>query len=229
MTPDRTYDVGDFRVGTVKTGRWKENASVVLHKSSSEVVLVDPGDAPERIIDMISAFGASLRLILLTHAHFDHVGGLEALCRHYGLPFHLHGGDLPLLRRAPLYAMSFERRVITVPKEHITLDDAVLDWRGGSISYIHTPGHTDGGVCYHWDGLCFTGDTLMRRMVGRTDLPGSSGAGLAASISRLLETLALETVIFPGHGGPWTVAEARDWWAENSANPPEYAMEGVLR
>ena len=226
MGPDRECQVGDYRVATVKTGRWKENAYVVQHVPSGEAVLVDPGDDAERIMDTIAAFDASPRVILLTHAHFDHIGALDVLCREYSLPFHMHSRDQPLLRRASLYAMSFERRIITVPDAHVPLEGAGLDWKGAPISYVHTPGHTDGGVCYHWGGLCFTGDTLMKRLIGRTDLPGSSGLGLSESISRLLETLAPETLMFPGHGGTWTVAEAREWWAVNQADPPEYLMEG---
>ncbi|MEQ9360753.1 MAG: MBL fold metallo-hydrolase, partial [Rhodospirillales bacterium] len=177
-------------MATVKTGRWKENAYVVQHVPSGEAVLVDPGDDAERIMGVITAFDASPRVILLTHAHFDHIGALDVLCREYGLPFHMHSRDQPLLRRASLYAMSFERRIITVPDAHVPLEGAELDWEGAPIDYVHTPGHTDGGVCYHWDGLCFTGDTLMKRLIGRTDLPGSSGVGLSESISQLLETLA---------------------------------------
>ncbi len=226
---DPGFEVGDLLITAVKNGRWRENAYVVFHKPSREAVLIDPGGDANRLTGLINELGGEPKFILLTHAHFDHVGALDAMCRAYGLPFHLHRGDFRLLRRATLYAMSFDRTVVTVPETHVFLDEAKLSGGMGQIGFIHTPGHTDGGVCYHWDGVCFTGDTLMKRLVGRTDLPGSSGEGLAQSISRLLETLPPDTLMFPGHGGPWTVAEACDWWAGHKDAPPEYAMEGMLR
>jgi len=229
MGPDRENEIGDYRIASVKTGRWRENCYVVQHRPSGEALIIDPGEEADRIVATVRAYDAAPRFILLTHAHYDHVGALDGVCREFGLPFHIHSNDLPLLRRATLYAMSFERRVVTVPKTHVAVEGADLTWGGDPIEVTHTPGHTDGGVCYRVGGLCFTGDTLMKRLVGRTDLPGSSGGGLVASVSELLDGLTPETTLFGGHGGPWTVAEARDWWAANRDDPPEYAMEGMMR
>ncbi len=227
--PDRQHDLGDCRVLAVKTGRWKENAYVVVHRPSRDALVIDPGGEADRLSDLIAGEDAHPSLILLTHAHFDHVGALDDLCRRYDQGFYMHDGDAKLLRRAGLYAMSFERRAVTVPATYQSLDGADLAWAGGEIAVIPTPGHTDGSVCYDLGGLCFTGDTLMKRLIGRTDLPGSSGGDLKASVTRLLDQLTPETTLFGGHGAPWTVDEARAWWAEQGDSPPEYAMEGVMR
>jgi hydroxyacylglutathione hydrolase len=225
--PQQTTEVGPYRIDTVKTGRWRQNAYIIQHSPSHEIILIDPGDEEETILEKLDAQGQTPRFVLLTHGHFDHVGALEAVCQRYGLPFYLHSKDYRLLQHAALYAMSFDKRTVAIPESYTALEDARLEWSAGPVNFIHTPGHTNGGVCYHWEGLCFTGDTLLNKLVGRTDLPGSDGKGLRQSIDRMLECLPAETMLFPGHGGPWPVSKARAWWKQNRDNPPEYAMEGM--
>lgn len=219
-------EVGAYRIDTIKSGRWRQNAYVVQHSPSDEIIVIDPGGEEKIILELLDAGRLPPRFVLLTHGHFDHVGALAAVCRRHDLPFYLHSKDLRLLQRATLLAMSFERRTVDIPDGYVALEDAGPEWAAGPVNFIHTPGHTDGSVCYHWAGLCFTGDTLFHKLVGRTDLPGSDGKGLRRSIDRMLAGLPADTVLFPGHGRPWRVAEARDWWQKNRDNPPEYAMEG---
>jgi hydroxyacylglutathione hydrolase len=223
----QTVEAGAYRIDMIKTGRWRENSYIVRHTPSNDLILIDPGGEEEAILELVESHGATPKLVLLTHGHFDHVGALDSVCRRYDLPFYIHSHDHRLLRRAPLYAMSFERRILTIPKGYAAVDGAALEWSGDPVECIHTPGHTNGSVCYHWNGLCFTGDTLLNKMVGRTDLPGSDGEDLRPSIDRLLDAMSPETILFPGHGGPWPVSKARDWWREKRDNPPQYAMEGM--
>lgn len=224
----QTTEVGSYRIDTIKTGRWRQNAYIIQHSPSRDILLIDPGGEEELILGLLDAKGLSPRFVLLTHGHFDHVGALEAVCQHYDLPFYIHSEDYRLLQRATLYAMSFDRRTVAIPKGYAALEDARLEWSGDPVNFIHTPGHTNGGVCYHWGGLCFTGDTLLNKLVGRTDLPGSDDKGLVQSVDRVLDAVSPETLLFPGHGGPWPVSKARAWWKQNRDNPPEYAMEGII-
>ena len=125
----------------------------------------------------------------------------------------------------PFYGISFENREIQIPSRHQFLDSVTLEWHGDSIQVFHTPGHTHGSVCYHWGNIAFTGDTILHEMVVRTDLPGSDLDILSASITYLLEELPAETWLFPGHGDPWQVKEARVWWEQHCHDPPEYMGE----
>jgi hydroxyacylglutathione hydrolase len=225
----RIATADDYQVETIKTGRWKENSYVVQHVASREIALIDPGNDADAIFESIEHMDGIPKLVLLTHAHFDHVGALDAVCTRYGLPFYIHSGDHRLLQRATLYAMSFERQVVTIPEGYQPLETSTPAWSGDPVEFIHTPGHTDGGVCYYWDGICFSGDTLLNKLVGRSDLPGSSGEGLKKSVGKLLDSLPPDTLLFPGHGGTWTVADARSWWKNHSEAPPQYAMEGAFK
>lgn len=101
------------------------------------------------------------------------------------------------------------------------------DGNSHSIRFVHTPGHTTGSVCYYWDGMAFSGDILLFEKTGRTDLPGSSPAQLAGSITKLLGVLPDRTMLFPGHGRPWPLDLARAWWKKKQTNPNKYKEEKV--
>jgi len=206
--------VGAYVVVTVPTSeRWRQNCYVVQHKISGEQAIIDPGNAADSIAEVVLHHGGQLRHILLTHAHHDHVGAVAELRRRFDIPCYLHAQDARLLRHAPLYAFRFAGERIE-PAEGVCTFDPELGLRLGDapIGMIHTPGHTAGSVCYVFPGIAFTGDTLMYRRVGRQDLPGGDPTLLSQSIGRALDLLENESVLFPGHGRSWTVAEARLWW-----------------
>ena len=219
-----TTIIGELAITTIPTGEpWKENCYLVHHQPTAAGVLIDPGGAPELIIQSVLDSGTQLRHILLTHAHHDHVGAVAVVCRRFELVCHLHRGDARLLRHAPMYALRFGGRTIEPPSPVQTYDgEPVFQLGAQPISVMHTPGHTEGSVCLRVGACLFTGDTLLRERVGRTDLPGSDATLLASSVSRLLEVLAGETVILAGHGSVWTVGEASAWWQKVSAAPPTY-------
>ena len=225
--PSRTDVIGQFRIQTFKTGLWKQNSYIVTHTSKGNMIVVDPGGRDDELIEAIYQAGGQLRLILLTHAHHDHVGALAKISKEFQIPFYFHSDDKKLLYRVPLYAMSIEKRAMTVPQNYCFLQGGEITLPEISISYIHVPGHTQGSVCFVWDKLAFTGDTLLYRRVGRTDLPGANPQMLSASIQHLLDTLAPETTMFPGHFHPWLVSEARQWWKANNGEPPQYRGEDL--
>lgn len=217
------YVHGDCRVLCLVTGEeWKQNSYIVIHLPSSNTMVIDPGNDPERIIQLIEDAGGTVTRILLTHPHHDHVGAASRICQHYNIPCELHKQDVRLLMHAPMYALRFANRTIPAITRFQPFEE--LDARAGApaVRSIHTPGHTKGSVCYHFDGFVFTGDTLLYKHSGRTDLPGGNAEDIAGSIERLLDTLTDETVLFPGHGKPWTVGEARMWWCDLRGTLPAH-------
>lgn len=215
LKPDRTIDCGDVSIETFVTGTWRENCYFVTDRSASETAVIDPGDDHERLIAYIEERGYRVTLILLTHAHYDHVGAVVALSEHTGLPCQVHRDDQKLLKRAPLYALSFEKKKIPLPTAIEVFDDCAKFELGSRVfESVPCPGHTPGGTCFRLENALFVGDTILVEKRGRTDLPGGDAETLEASITALLGSFDGEFAIFPGHGNPWTLAEARRWWSE---------------
>jgi len=220
--------VGNYKVVTTPTGRWRENCYLVRHVPTGDLVLIDPGDDAHLILKAIEDEGSQLKLIILTHAHHDHVGAVKAVCEKFKMHFYVHKDDVKLLNRAPTYALAFEKKTIEISKNYRLLGSEDLVWGGERINVMNLPGHTQGGVCFHFGGIAFTGDTLLNEFIGRTDLPGADAAALAKSITTMLSTLPDDTLLFPGHGKPWTVATSTRWWESQQDSAREYREESDI-
>ena len=197
-----------LQVTTFVNGRWRQNCYLIAD-SEGNAIIVDPGSQADDIAARVDENGWRVHAILNTHAHYDHVGAVAPLKDRYVAPFYLHGADEPLLKRANLYRMLFESRdAVRVPS--VTHDIAGLpsNFEVGpfALSWIATPGHTEGSVCLLLRGFLFSGDTLMHDSIGRTDLPGGNRDQLVASVRKLME-LPGDTVVCGGHG-PRTTLEA---------------------
>ena len=152
--------------------------------------------------------------ILLTHAHFDHIGAIEHLQKlHEGLPVCIHGGDLPMLGH-PLNANLPDYPPVAMPDNVVVFGSGAGEKLCGGARVVATPGHSPGSVCYYLedDALVLTGDTLFAGSAGRTDLPGGSMAALMRSLG-LLRSLPDATVVVPGHGAQTTIGK------EKTTNP----------
>ena len=227
MTIDTQLILGEYRIRSIAAGRWRENCYIVHHVPSSDAVIVDPGEEPHTIAEVLRVDQSRPRYILLTHAHYDHVGGIAALGREFRVPFYLHPADAKLLRRAPLYAMSFEGRGIEVPGDGRDVTQVGLSVAGQPLRTLHVPGHTEGGMAYGFDGFAFTGDTLLFEKIGRTDLPGGNHRQLLESVARLLDWTPYDALLLPGHGPSWKTADARAWWRrESGRDATETAVKG---
>lgn len=226
MRPVMNRELAEFRIARLETGtQWVENCYLVTHVPSGERVLIDPGSGDSNVEHLLNSGAGRLRHILLTHAHFDHVGGVAAACRQSGLSCQLHRADARLLRHAPMYAELFAHENLEMPAPCRFFEGepefAIGDQR---ITTLHAPGHTPGSVCYKFPGFAFTGDTLLHGSVGRTDLPGGDAAVLGRSIARLIDNLPDGTLLFPGHGSEWLAEEARAWWSSLSTDPPQFRL-----
>lgn len=194
-------------VHTVVSGRWKQNCFVVADPSGAALV-IDPGGEADAIVDLVERLGLHPVAIVNTHGHYDHVGAVAELRARFGIPFHLHSGDVRLLRQANLYRMVFDgERSVVVPQVDGDLADvAVLEVGPFSVEVVPAPGHTPGSVVLLLDGAAFVGDLVLFAEVGRADLPGGSPNELGASFDRLC-ALPPDTVVHPGHGGSFLVRD----------------------
>ncbi len=222
--------IGDYEVVTIVTDEpWSENCYLVRQISSSQMVIIDPGGAADRIAQAVRDNGGDPKAILITHAHHDHVGAVAELQRHFSIPCFLHRADNRLLRQAHTYALVFAARNMEPLSEVCLFEGSsspkIDHW---PIQTIHTPGHSPGSVCYCFGGFVFTGDTLLYQHVGRADTPGSDPAQVCLSVDRLLHELTEETVILSGHGRSWTIGEARVWWLDVRQSPPQYKRFGGI-
>ena len=195
-----------LQVTTFVNGRWRENCYLIAD-SHADVLIVDPGSDAAGLAKLIDENGWRPRGIVNTHGHFDHIGAVADLMDRYAAPFYLHRADEAILRRANLYGKVFEHPdPVRIPA--ITHDISKLPplFQLGTfnLTWIPTPGHTAGSVCFLIEGMLFSGDTLMRGTIGRTDLPGGNRARLLASVKEL-QNLAADIVVWGGHGPSTTV------------------------
>jgi hydroxyacylglutathione hydrolase len=199
-----------FPVGSIGA-----NCYIFGDDGTGEVLVIDPGDEPERILARLRDLGARPVAIVNTHGHFDHIGGVSSVRRATGAPFWIHEAEREVLEQGPARArLVFGLELPPSPEPDRWLADGDrLDVGGLTLVVRHTPGHSPGGVCLLGDGIAFVGDTLFAGSIGRTDLPGADLDTLLASIARVLLPLPDETVCYPGHGPETTIGE------EKRANP----------
>jgi hydroxyacylglutathione hydrolase len=190
-------------VARIVTGRWRENCYVVS-SHDGDAVVIDPGGELAQIQAHVAEGERRVHAVINTHAHYDHLGAVVPAIELYGAPFHLHPADEDLLRRANFYRTLFlGEESIQIPSVDRPLaDGARLRFGSLEVGVVHTPGHTPGSVCFECDGELFTGDTVMAKHLGRTDLPGGDREQLLASVALLAERYPAGTVLHPGHGEP---------------------------
>ena len=170
-------------------GDYQTNCYILYGENSSTCAVIDPGYEPERVLAAVKELGLTVEAILLTHGHFDHVGGVRTIARETGCRVYLCEEDLklpPHFTNGPLY------------HTHGYGEGDVLKLAGLEIRVMHTPGHTPGSVCLMVDDTIFTGDTLFRGSCGRTDI-GGNWPTLVASLRRF-HTLQPNYWLQPGHG-----------------------------
>jgi glyoxylase-like metal-dependent hydrolase (beta-lactamase superfamily II) len=199
-------------VRSVVVGPFAMNAWLAACSETGEAVLIDPGAEVPRVLALLQPEGFSVKRILLTHGHVDHASGAAEAREATGAPVAIHPADLPWLEALPRQAAMFglEEALPLVPDAQLA-DGETVRVGSHSASVIHTPGHSQGSVSFHFPdaGVIFVGDTLFQGSVGRTDLPGGDFDQLAESITRRLFALGDELRFLPGHGPGGTIGEER--------------------
>ncbi|OFT40955.1 MBL fold metallo-hydrolase [Aerococcus sp. HMSC06H08] len=207
-----------MQIKCLTVGALQANCYIINQEGSSQALLLDPGSEADRIIAYLEDQGLELEAILLTHGHCDHIGALEAIRQYSQAAVYIHPAyqDYLLSAEKNLSALGFASQAVTCqPAEETFQEGKLYHLAGLSFEVFHTPGHTPGGVSLYFEdeGLLFSGDTLFRHSIGRTDLIGGDTATILKSIIQKLFLLPEETRVFPGHMGETTIAE------EKSHNP----------
>jgi glyoxylase-like metal-dependent hydrolase (beta-lactamase superfamily II) len=198
----------ELMVRGIVVGVFQENCWVVGNRRTGEAICIDPGDQPEEILALARDMGLTIKLIANSHAHIDHILGVHGIHNATGAKFLLHHQDLDLLRDGfKMSAMRFGLDPTQAPPDpdQFVDDGDIVEVAGLQLKAITTPGHTPGSMSYYVDGLLFSGDTLFRGSIGRTDLPGGSFEEEMRSICDRLLTLPEETIVLPGHMDETTI------------------------
>ena len=199
----------ELMVRGIVVGMFAENCWVVGNRRTGEAICIDPGDQPDEILALARDMGVTIKAIANSHAHVDHILGVRGVQGATGATFLLHESDLDLLRTG--WKGLGERFGIEIeegppdPNHFVAAGDTV-EVDGLKLQTIATPGHTSGSVSYYTEGLLFSGDTLFRGSIGRTDLPGGDFDEEMRSITEQLLTLPEDTVVLPGHMQETTIA-----------------------
>lgn len=197
---------GALRLWSVPTGPIQENA-VLIAGAGNEGFLIDPGDDAERLLTLVRGSGVTVRGILLTHAHFDHIGAVQPLREALQVPVWLHPADLPLYRAGAQSAARWNLPFIQpADPDHEITPGQTFTAGDLTLTAHFLPGHAPGHVVFTAPGLVVAGDTLFRGGIGRTDLPGGNHPQLLAGIREQLLTLPGDTAVYPGHGPRTTIA-----------------------
>lgn len=200
-----------MKVEKIPVGILGTNCYLAINEETNEAVIIDPGGASRRLAGHIEEEGYKPQAILLTHGHFDHIMGIDALLGKWEMPVYVHEEDRDVMNDARLNLSASYTSGYTFSEAEYIKDGQELRFAGYVFRAIHTPGHTKGGVCYYVEeeGALFSGDTLFQNSVGRTDFVNSSTIDLIDSIRERLFVLPDKTHVFPGHSGETTIGHEK--------------------
>lgn len=188
-------------------GPLQTNCYLLADPASRQAVIIDPGDEPEAISQMIAQHQTQVTAILCTHGHPDHIGAAAAVAEAVGIEkIYLHPAELEMVSQ--LGPAEPAQNLHSLLRKYEEGQEVIIGELDATV--MHTPGHSPGSVCLAVEHVLFTGDTLFAGGVGRTDLPGGDYSALQASLKRIVEEFPPETAIYPGHGPTSTLREERE-------------------
>ncbi|MBD0383702.1 MBL fold metallo-hydrolase [Paenibacillus sedimenti] len=201
-----------IKIDSFPLGPLSTNAYLLSDPDTKKGIIIDPGMNPQPLIKKIADL--HIEAILLTHAHFDHIGGVDQIRKLKGCPVYIHDLEADWLTnpkkngsaRWPELGAAIE----TEPAEYALDEGQALEFLGIRLQVFHTPGHSPGSVSFLYDNHLFSGDVLFKLSVGRTDLPGGDSNALLDSIQEKLFVLDDDVIVYPGHGAKTTIGFERD-------------------
>lgn len=192
------------------------NCSILGDPATREAIVIDPGDDIDEITDILERHGLTVKIIAITHAHIDHIGGADKLRALTGAPVYMNSSDSFLAEHLSTQAAWLGMKTPPNPGIDRPAHEGDILRAGGIEAHVlHTPGHTPGSIALYLpaEEKLIAGDTLFQGSVGRTDLPGGDFSQIAASIRHKLYTLPETTIVYPGHGATTSIG------AEKQSNP----------
>lgn len=197
----------------LELGPFLANCYIVGSDRTGEGIIIDPVAEAETIMDNVRQLGLTIKLIIATHSHPDHIMALGQIKEETGAPFAMHEAEsagMIASGMARVMGMFMSGSAEPLPKPDMLLKDGeAIEVGDLSFTVLHTPGHSPGGISLCGHGMVFVGDTLFNFSIGRTDFPGCSHQQLIESINSKLLTLPDETIVYPGHGPQTTIRAER--------------------
>jgi hydroxyacylglutathione hydrolase len=194
----------------LEVGPIMANSFILGCENTKEAVVIDPGDDADRILMELAKLELKVKYLINTHGHFDHVGANKRMKEVTAAEIAIHPEDEHMLQELSRSATMFGLSAENSPPADILLNDGdTVKFGELTLKIIHTPGHSEGGICLHTDGHLFAGDTLFSGSIGRTDLPGGDYDTLISSIKGKLLGFDEATVVYTGHGPETTIGNEK--------------------
>lgn len=205
--------MGKLKVLQKVIGMVSTNVYLGVNTQTQEAFLVDPADRAELIGAWMEKEHVTLKGILLTHGHFDHIGAVSELKKTYQVPVYVMEAEKVVLADPQLNLSGSWGTAFTVKADRLLSDEERFSLAGFDICAYHTPGHTKGGACFYLaeEKALFSGDTIFCESVGRIDFPTGNGGELTRSVRKILEILPEDVCIYPGHEEATTVAHEKKY------------------
>lgn len=197
-------------IKSMAVGPIQANCYILGCEETREAAVIDPGGEADRILSSLAESSLTLKLILNTHGHFDHVAANRRVKEATAAQILIHALDAPMLDNLAASAATWGLSAENSPQpDRLVAEGDTVTFGKESLSVIHTPGHTPGGVSFRIDHMVFVGDTLFAGSVGRTDFPGGDAGTLKNSIQQKLFTLGDSVTVYPGHMGTTSIGQER--------------------
>ena len=191
-------------------GTLENNCYSIADEITKETLVIDPGDEPDRILELINENNFKVKYILCTHAHLDHVGAVPDIKKETGAKIVIHRDEYKIYKGASEQAAIRGYELDPLPEPDMFISDGdKLEIGNLKLEVLHTPGHSPGGICLYGEGILITGDTLFAGSVGRTDFYGGDIEKLKKSFKRLI-SLPDKVKILPGHGPESTIGKEKE-------------------